>query len=162
MLPAAIFLLPLNPNIGPATPLPVGDPTTGIRACNPCGKVYAAFQGGTCPSCDSHDTRPFNLQKSVDPAPLQQVLFVIPPAPTPDRWRVEWRWDKKRILKAMQRHSWWRPEPEAVSGEDQVWHQWGTHDWASLKSAKNTCRRLRSAYKGKSFRIRPVHWEGQP
>ena len=153
--------------------------THAVRFCHDCQKAYAdageTFGTMTCPSCQKNNTSPW-ASKAVLPfpasplPPVQQFLFdPTEPPPKPDRWVIEWRWDKRRLLHAAKTKPWFARSNDfpALESLDTSWQVHGrgvyaVEGWAVEKAARNAARRLRSCYPGKSWRVRPCHWVGQP
>jgi hypothetical protein len=122
------------------------------RFCIPCDKRYksAKFR---CPVCQSRDTVP-SCPREAD-CPAQEALFVIPPPPAPNAWRVEWRW----TAKPRKGNGWQRVDPDWRPEPPNPWQTHSHYNITCLKSAKNTRRRMAHLYPCKDFRVTAVSWD---
>lgn len=137
--------------------LPKYIPTTGVRRCFGCRKIYAAFTAAphpeVCPGCQSEHTVVVETDRCEIPysesIPRQTNFFDVPPPPRPNAWIVESRWKPKIAA-------------ELASGFPNVWERHSPRNITTERQAVNEVARLRRACPGKSFRVKAVSWHPTP
>ena len=122
-----------------------------MRFCIPCDRRYKGDQLH-CP-CGSNNTFPCDLD-----SPRQDVLFVVPPPPSPNTWIVEWRWKPVSRVKSR----WQRPPADYCDSGPNPWQRLTSYNITRRATGLQIAARNRKYEPWKSFRLRPVNWEPCP